>query len=494
MKVAAIGPKTAEALAARGDPRRLRAAGLRQRSRGRGAARAHVAGRSRAGVPRAKKRATCCPRRCARPGAWSTSSRRYTTRFVDDPELARESAARRHRDVHELEHGARLRAQRRRCGRACSPRRRSRRSARSPRRRRATPAFASTSSPTTFTVDGLVDALNAARPARTARHDAVRPLDVASASRSRASIALGAWRAHALDARRRGRGVRRRHADVRERDGSASRSCCSRSSFRPCCSRVSARRASASWSTSAKHGARDAMQVLANGGVATACALGVGVLARPCAGRSRSPARMRRRRPTRGRRRSARSRAARRARSSRCGRSRPGSSGGITLPGTLAEIAGAFWMGVVAIAGDPRRVRTWAAYAFGFRLRTLERPRSHRSRSRSRSAASPARPLDSRARRDGARAAALRRVRAHVRDEPARLRHADALVRGRARRLQRRRQPARDRGRRRGRVRARAVPRSALSEMQVPKPTSVDVRCPSPRATHPSHERRWQPS
>lgn len=99
-----------------------------------------------------------------------------------------------------------------------------------------------------------------------------------------------------------------------------------------------------------KHGARDAMQVLANGGVATACALAwafthdvrfaaafagayaaatadtwateIGTLARQ---RPRSIFTLR---PV-----------------------ATGLSGGITLPGTLAEVAGAVWIGIAGLAG-----------------------------------------------------------------------------------------------------------------------------------------------
>ena len=98
-----------------------------------------------------------------------------------------------------------------------------------------------------------------------------------------------------------------------------------------------------------KHGSRDALQVLANGGVATACAVGwafahdprwafafagayaaatadtwateIGTLAR------RQPRSILTLRPV-----------------------ATGLSGGITFPGTLAEIAGALWIGVAGIA------------------------------------------------------------------------------------------------------------------------------------------------
>ncbi|HZW53595.1 MAG TPA: DUF92 domain-containing protein, partial [Candidatus Elarobacter sp.] len=99
-----------------------------------------------------------------------------------------------------------------------------------------------------------------------------------------------------------------------------------------------------------KHGARDAMQVLANGGVATACAVvwafdrdprwafafagayaaatadtwatEIGTLAR------RQPRSILTLRPV-----------------------ATGISGGITLPGTLAEIAGAVWLGIAGLVG-----------------------------------------------------------------------------------------------------------------------------------------------
>jgi uncharacterized protein (TIGR00297 family) len=107
-----------------------------------------------------------------------------------------------------------------------------------------------------------------------------------------------------------------------------------------------------------KHGARDAMQVLANGGVATACALAwafthdarwafafagayaaatadtwateIGTLAK------RQPRSILTLRPV-----------------------ATGLSGGITVPGTLAEIGGAVWMGVAGLVG------IGLAYAFG---------------------------------------------------------------------------------------------------------------------------------
>jgi uncharacterized protein (TIGR00297 family) len=99
-----------------------------------------------------------------------------------------------------------------------------------------------------------------------------------------------------------------------------------------------------------KHGARDAMQVIANGGVATACAVvwafghdprwalafagayaaatadtwatEIGTLAR------RQPRSILTLRPV-----------------------ATGMSGGVTIPGTLAEIAGAVWLGVTGLAG-----------------------------------------------------------------------------------------------------------------------------------------------
>ena len=113
-----------------------------------------------------------------------------------------------------------------------------------------------------------------------------------------------------------------------------------------------------------KGGARDAMQVLANGGVATLCALAwafshdarwafafagayaaatadtwateIGTLAR------RAPRSILTLRPL-----------------------ATGMSGGVTLPGTLAEIAGAFWLGVIAIPAI-LVVSAQAGNGFGF--------------------------------------------------------------------------------------------------------------------------------
>jgi uncharacterized protein (TIGR00297 family) len=99
-----------------------------------------------------------------------------------------------------------------------------------------------------------------------------------------------------------------------------------------------------------KHGARDAMQVLANGGVATACAVVwafthdprwaaafAGAYAAATADTWATEIGTLARRPPR---------------SILTLRPVPaGLSGGITLPGTLAEIGGALWIGVVGLAG-----------------------------------------------------------------------------------------------------------------------------------------------
>lgn len=122
-----------------------------------------------------------------------------------------------------------------------------------------------------------------------------------------------------------------------------------------------------------KHGARDAMQVLANGGVATACAVmwvltndprwavafagayaaatadtwgtEIGTLAR------RQPRSILTLRPV-----------------------ATGLSGGITLPGTLAEIAGAVWIGVAGLAGiaTPHVFVLWAIPLGGIAGATLD--------------------------------------------------------------------------------------------------------------------------
>jgi uncharacterized protein (TIGR00297 family) len=99
-----------------------------------------------------------------------------------------------------------------------------------------------------------------------------------------------------------------------------------------------------------KHWARDAMQVLANGGVATACAVVwafthdprwaaafAGAYAAATADTWATEIGTLARRPPR---------------SILTLRPVPaGLSGGITLPGTLAEIGGALWIGIVAVAG-----------------------------------------------------------------------------------------------------------------------------------------------
>jgi uncharacterized protein (TIGR00297 family) len=98
-----------------------------------------------------------------------------------------------------------------------------------------------------------------------------------------------------------------------------------------------------------KHGARDALQVIANGGVATACALAwalthdvrwafafAGAYAAATADTWATEIG---------------TLAAHRPRSILTLRPVPaGLSGGITLPGTLAEVGGALWLGVVALA------------------------------------------------------------------------------------------------------------------------------------------------
>ena len=144
-------------------PRRPRAGGVRQRSRRRRrCSRARRPATVSWSIAR-RRRARCCPRRCARRDAASTSSPAYATRSVDDPELRGEGRARRHRDVHQLEHGARLRPQRARRGTRCSPARRSPRSARSPRRRARDAGIRVDVVADEFTVDGLLRALAARR-------------------------------------------------------------------------------------------------------------------------------------------------------------------------------------------------------------------------------------------------------------------------------------------------------------------------------------------
>ena len=147
VRIAAIGPKTAAALAARGIRVDLVPAAFVNE-----AVAAELLARTAPGdrvlVYRAQEARDVLPDTLREHGRVADVVAAYETRFVDDPELARESGARRHRDVHQLQHRRRLRAQRPRRGARARAERRSRRSARSPRKPRATPGSASTWSPT----------------------------------------------------------------------------------------------------------------------------------------------------------------------------------------------------------------------------------------------------------------------------------------------------------------------------------------------------------
>jgi uncharacterized protein (TIGR00297 family) len=99
-----------------------------------------------------------------------------------------------------------------------------------------------------------------------------------------------------------------------------------------------------------KHGARDAMQVLANGGVATACAVVWAFTHDPRWAFALAGAYAAATADTWGT--EIGTLAGRQARSILTLRPvATGLSGGITLPGTLAEIGGALWMGVAGLTG-----------------------------------------------------------------------------------------------------------------------------------------------
>lgn len=99
-----------------------------------------------------------------------------------------------------------------------------------------------------------------------------------------------------------------------------------------------------------KHGARDAMQVLANGGVATACAVVWGFVHDPRWALAFAGAYAAATADTWAT--EIGTLARRQPRSILTLRPVPtGMSGGITLPGTLAEIAGAVWLGVTGLFG-----------------------------------------------------------------------------------------------------------------------------------------------
>ena len=84
----------------------------RQRSGCRRLARANGCRRPDAGFPRARS-ARRVAGRAAAAGRRVDVVAAYSTRLVDDPGLREKAAARRHRHLHECEHRARLRAQRR---------------------------------------------------------------------------------------------------------------------------------------------------------------------------------------------------------------------------------------------------------------------------------------------------------------------------------------------------------------------------------------------
>jgi uncharacterized protein (TIGR00297 family) len=107
-----------------------------------------------------------------------------------------------------------------------------------------------------------------------------------------------------------------------------------------------------------KHGGRDALQVLANGGIATACAVAWASAHDPRWAFAFAGAYGAATADTWAT--EIGTLAGRQARSILTLRPVPtGLSGGITLPGTLAEIAGAVWIGVAGLAG------IGLAYAFG---------------------------------------------------------------------------------------------------------------------------------
>ena len=223
------------------------------------------------------------------------------------------------------------------------------------------------------------------------------------------------------------------------------------------------------------------MQVLANGGVATACALGsrsrttcagrvafAGAYAAATADTWATEIGTLAGQPPRS--------------IVNCRPVATGMSGGIALPGTLAEIAGALWIGVVAPLGILLAHRSVGRIldAFGGDLPrssgglarlAIVSARRHRRRDRGLAA-----------RRDGAGAAAVRCLRAHLRDRSRTRAATDSAGARRARLFERRREPrSRPRSRRSPSplprsLRRRREPRSARcwrGRVQVPKPTSV---------------------
>ena len=84
-----------------------------------------------------KKRATCCPQALRAAGRTVDVVAAYRTRLVDDPDRARAGRARRHRDLHQLQHRRRASCTTSPTPPLCWPTRSSPRSARLPRRRRA---------------------------------------------------------------------------------------------------------------------------------------------------------------------------------------------------------------------------------------------------------------------------------------------------------------------------------------------------------------------
>ena len=166
-------------------------------------------------------------------------------------------------------------------------------------------------------VDVVADALHDRRACSTrSKRFFARCRDADRARRAlAAAVAAIAYRARALSRERRGRGVRGRRDRLRR-----GRLAGGRGAVRLLHSLDAAlarRRGAQARAARRTHGARNAWQVLANGGVAALCAL-AGSLRGTRRSRRHSPARSRRHPPTRGEPRSARSRAARRSRSSRC--------------------------------------------------------------------------------------------------------------------------------------------------------------------------------
>ena len=253
----------------------------------------------------------------------------YRTRYVDDPELRRESRPRRHRDVHQFEHGPRLRAATSPTPPSCSRTRRLRRSDRSPRRRRATYGIRVDVVAEDFTVEGLLTALeSASAPERRRR----------GAPRRRGRGAHRARRVCASHALTRGGAFAAFVVGTITFAAGTLGSALILLAFFVSSIAAHARKAnsaSANWSTSAKAARATRWQVLANGGIATVCIWrGSSSITAACSrhGSSHFAARTRPRPPIRGAPRSARSSRNRRARSSPASRSPPGCRAGSAPP------------------------------------------------------------------------------------------------------------------------------------------------------------------